>query len=98
MNTGDEGVDKKSWIVKAVIVNIDFTSDFLMGLRDIRRIKLFRYIPELVEDFKSDIDDMKSLHETEQGFPTQPIRAMEPWNGQMMRGINGQWKPTEKRK
>ena len=50
LNTGNPRVDSKSWIIKAVIVDIDFTSDFLLGLNDIKMIKLFRYVPECVED------------------------------------------------
>ena len=50
LRTGDRDTDVKSWIVKAVVVNIDFATELLLGLKDIKRMKLFRHIPELVED------------------------------------------------
>ncbi len=50
MNTGNPEIDSKSWLITAVIVDIDFIADFLLGLSDIRKIKLFRYLPECVEE------------------------------------------------
>ena len=47
--TGDIEIDQKTWPIKAVIVNIDFTADFLLGLKDIKRVRLFKYLPDLVE-------------------------------------------------
>ena len=68
LRTGDPDTDVKSWIVKAVVVNIDFAAEFLLGLKDIRKMKLFRHIPELVEDVDSDdesvIDERKRLYHT----------------------------------
>ena len=37
-------------MITAVIVDINFTADILLGLSDIKRIKLFRYLPECVEN------------------------------------------------
>ena len=78
LNTGDPKGDNKSWVVKAIIVIIDFTTDFLLGLQDIRKIKLFRHIPELVEDSDSgdETDDTTSVYGEEHVFPEQKIRAM----------------------
>ena len=70
-------MDKKSWVIKAVIVNIEFTTDFLLGLQDIRKIKLFRYIPELVEDVDTDEEDEEtSVYEEGHVFTEQRIRSM----------------------
>ena len=71
-------MDNKSWVVKAIIVNIDFTTDFLLGLQDIRKIILFRHIPELVENSysKDDTDDTTSVYDVGHVFPEQKIRAM----------------------
>jgi hypothetical protein len=62
LSTGDSEVDNKSWLIKAVVVNIDFAADFLLGLRDIKRIKLFKYIPDLVES-EGMSDDEKGVVE-----------------------------------
>ena len=61
LNTGDTVIDSKSWLITAVIVNIDFTADFLLGLSDIKKIKLFRYLPECVEES----DDIQERNQTE---------------------------------
>ena len=53
--------------MKAVIVNIDFAADILLGLKDIKRIKLFKYIPDLVEDGLSD----KGENEEEEGVENE---------------------------
>ena len=50
LNTGNPSIDTFSWTIKAVIVDIDFTAEFILGLHDIKRIRLFKYIPELVEE------------------------------------------------
>jgi hypothetical protein len=67
LNTGNPEIDARSWLIKAVIVDIDFTADFLLGLSDIKRIKLFRYLPECVED-NNYVDDLNNETDTDELF------------------------------
>ena len=64
LNTGNPDIDSKSWLITAVIVDIDFTADFLLGLSDIKKIKLFRYLPECVEDSEG-VDDINQTENDE---------------------------------
>jgi hypothetical protein len=55
-------------LIKAVIVNIDFTADFLLGFRDIRRLKLFKYPPDLVEDSNPEEEEPSESPNEEHGI------------------------------
>ena len=77
MNTGNSEIDSMSWSITAVIVDIDFTADFLLGLSDIRKIKLFRYLPECVEES----DFPNSIHEIDQTAEKETIQHPDDFNG-----------------
>jgi len=73
LNTGNPDIDSKSWLITAVIVDIDFTADFLLGLSDIKRIKLFRYLPECVEN--SEVVEESDQKEKDETFGETTNRA-----------------------
>ena len=60
-------------MITAVIVDIDFTADFLLGLSDIKRIKLFRYLPECVEN--SEVVEESDQKEKDETFGETTNRA-----------------------
>jgi hypothetical protein len=56
--------NKKTMLIKAVIIDIPFLSDVIIGLRTIKKFRLFRNLPSLVEDESEDEEsDSEDLDE-----------------------------------
>jgi hypothetical protein len=66
--------------IKAVIIDIPLLSDVIIGLRTIKRIKLFKYLPELVEDEDESESGIPKLVYDEEDEESEMEETEEEWN------------------